>query len=222
VIEDPDSDTSFVPVRDFRAGEYLFREGEAGKAMFVIQRGMVELVTSVGGERVTLAELGDGAFVGETALVTGGAHQSAAIAREPTHCLVVDAVTLETLVTSDAEIAVRFIRGLGERVEAALGVLRARGAPVAEAPAAAPPTDPVRRLVLHLVELGRRDGERSNDGVWLHRRLADVCAEIGVDEQTAAAASRELLRAGLMRVRRGGLLLTDLARLDQFVRQRTG
>ena len=53
--------------RDFRAGDVLFREGEAGGEMFVIQRGRVQVSKRVGDEERPIAMLGRGEFLGEMA-----------------------------------------------------------------------------------------------------------------------------------------------------------
>lgn len=54
------------------AGETLFQEGDPADGMYVIERGEVAVSTSGrSGERVRLAELGNGAVIGELALIDG-------------------------------------------------------------------------------------------------------------------------------------------------------
>ena len=54
-----------MPPRRFKAGEYIFHSGDAGAGAAVIISGKVEIRSS----GVLLAELGDGDFFGEIALV---------------------------------------------------------------------------------------------------------------------------------------------------------
>ena len=46
--------------REYQAGHILFREGESGDVMFVIQSGAVRIVKRVAGEDKALAVLGPG------------------------------------------------------------------------------------------------------------------------------------------------------------------
>ena len=104
--------------REFQAGDSLFREGEPGMEMYVIQQGTVRVSKNIDGTETVLAQLGEGEFVGELAVVRGGAHTTTATATEVTKVLVVTGPVLEDMVTEDSEIAVRFIRGLASRLAA--------------------------------------------------------------------------------------------------------
>ncbi len=53
--------------REYRAGEVVFRQGEPGVGMYVVQHGLVEIIYEPSGE--VLAELRDGDFFGEIALL---------------------------------------------------------------------------------------------------------------------------------------------------------
>ncbi|MBU1209403.1 MAG: cyclic nucleotide-binding domain-containing protein, partial [Proteobacteria bacterium] len=51
--------------KDFPKGTVLFREGELGRDMFIIQKGKVQVRKKVGTTEKVLAELSDGEFFGE-------------------------------------------------------------------------------------------------------------------------------------------------------------
>lgn len=54
------------------AGDTLFREGDPADGLYVIERGEANVVVSgSSGDRVLLAELGNGAVIGELALIDG-------------------------------------------------------------------------------------------------------------------------------------------------------
>jgi len=60
-----------MKVREFRAGEVVIRQGDAGDAFYLIRSGEAEVtVKDIAGER-TLAVLDEGKFFGEMALETG-------------------------------------------------------------------------------------------------------------------------------------------------------
>ena len=104
--------------REFDAGEVLFREGDSGALLFIIQEGEVRVSKRIDGEPTTIADLGPGDFVGEIGVVRNQAHTTTAVATRPTRCLAIDGRTLEQMVAGDGEIAVRFIRGMADRLAA--------------------------------------------------------------------------------------------------------
>jgi CRP-like cAMP-binding protein len=57
-------------IETYGAGEVLCREDEAADAMYIIERGEVAVSQRSGDEDVRVAYLGDGAVVGEMALIT--------------------------------------------------------------------------------------------------------------------------------------------------------
>jgi len=56
-------------LRQFKTGDVIFKEGDPGKTMYVIQTGKVEVYTKVNKQKTVLAELGPGSIFGEMALI---------------------------------------------------------------------------------------------------------------------------------------------------------
>src|SRR5512144_2673983 len=98
--------------REYQPGEVLFREGESGEVMFVMQAGAVRISKAVGGEEKVLAVLGPGEFLGEMAILNGRPRTATATVVEPARCLLLDARTLEAMVSKNTEIAMRLIKKL--------------------------------------------------------------------------------------------------------------
>ncbi len=75
--------TQFIPktIR-FRAGKTIFRQGDAGRDIFVIRKGKVKLFVRVGSARQTVAVVGEGDFFGENALLDGNGRSVSARAEE--------------------------------------------------------------------------------------------------------------------------------------------
>ena len=105
--------------RDYPAGAILFREGDPGDAMYVIQAGSVEIRRMIGDQERVLAVLPAGEFLGEMALLNGRPRTATAVIREPSRLLVIDSRTFEAMLRSRVEIAVRMIRTLAARLERA-------------------------------------------------------------------------------------------------------
>jgi len=81
--------------RFYKRGSIIFKEGDLGNEMYIIQSGKVEVVKNVKGEEVVLATLDKKAFFGEMALF-GDPHRSATVrAAEDTTMIIIDKDTLE-------------------------------------------------------------------------------------------------------------------------------
>lgn len=97
-------------------GAVIFREGDAGDAMYVVESGQLEVTTGFGDSENPLAYLGPGSFVGEIALLLGQP-------RSATLKVVIDAdlwelhkEDLEDLLAEYPSIALHFTRELGQRL----------------------------------------------------------------------------------------------------------
>jgi cAMP-dependent protein kinase regulator len=95
-----------LELRELNAGQYALRQGEEGREVFVLARGVVNVVRedSAGGAPVLLAALGPGALFGEMALVSGAPRAASAVAVEPVQLLCIGRASLEQLAQEDAAI----------------------------------------------------------------------------------------------------------------------
>jgi CRP-like cAMP-binding protein len=135
------------PLREFRAGEVIFRQGDTGYDMYIVQDGQVEIVFQQGksGVEERLAVLEQGDFFGEMAVLEGEPRTAGARALTACRVLTVGGAMFTKLLQENPEIAVRMMRKLSSRLRhvesrARSGAsvdmtLRAR---ITEAP---PPTD---------------------------------------------------------------------------------
>jgi CRP/FNR family transcriptional regulator, cyclic AMP receptor protein len=67
-----------------RSGEILFREGDEGTALYIIHQGRIKISMSKLLDKLTLAILGQGEFLGEMALLDGQPRSADAVAMEET------------------------------------------------------------------------------------------------------------------------------------------
>ncbi len=194
--------------REFQAGDVLFREGEAGDVMFVIQAGSVRITKQVGGGDKVLAVLGPGEFLGEMAILNGKPRTATATVVEPTRCLLLDARTLEAMVSKNTEIAMRLIKKLARRLDSADTLIEILTH-----------TDPKARVMLALARHAEAFGEPVADGVRIRATAADVALEVAVLESTAQEVMQRLKRLRLVRedATGNGLVISDIARLRDFL-----
>lgn len=195
--------------KHYDPGEVLFREGDRGEFLFVIQRGSVRLSRQLGGRDITIAELAAGDFLGETGVVCH-AETATATALTATECLLVDVPALEQMVTADAEIGLRFIRGLIERLAASHRQLDLVVGPA------------VARVALAIARRAESDGKRGADGVLVPRRLRDVGSEAAVGEHELGEICKTLVKQRLIRIKNNAFLVPDVQRMYEFVQMVSG
>jgi CRP-like cAMP-binding protein len=104
--------------KDFPKGTVLFREGELGRDMFIIQKGKVQVRKKVGTTEKVLAELSDGEFFGEMALLMGMDRSATVEVIEDSKILVVSPDTFETLLKGNIEIALKMLKKMASRLRA--------------------------------------------------------------------------------------------------------
>ena len=94
------------PLRRFPEGARILEQGSRGDAFYVICAGRVRIVRQVGAEQRELAVLGEGAFFGEMALLSGAPRSASVVgAAEETQVLEISAPVLATLSRSYPQVA---------------------------------------------------------------------------------------------------------------------
>lgn len=193
---------------EFALGEVLFRENEPGSVIYIIQSGVVRVSKRVGDQDKTLAMLGPGEFVGEMAILnTKPRTATATVVEGPAKCLLIDAQTLETMVKKNTEIALRLVKKLARRLDAAdalIEVLMHR--------------DPKARVLLALIRQAEAFGQTSENGTLVRTSAAEVAGQVGVDVEVAEDLFARLRRLRLIEVTENGqVVVPDVARLEQFI-----
>jgi CRP-like cAMP-binding protein len=82
------------------AGHLIIREGEPGRSFFIIVEGKVRVYKAgADGKEITLAHLGEGAFFGEMAMLSGAPRTANVVSEEETEILEVTDTVLRDLAT---------------------------------------------------------------------------------------------------------------------------
>jgi CRP/FNR family cyclic AMP-dependent transcriptional regulator len=188
--------------REFPAGTVLFRDGEPGREMFVIQRGRVEITVRAGAVRKLLSTLGPGEFFGEMSILNGAPRSASATCVEDCRLLVVDARTFEAMIRQSSEVAARMIQKLAARLAEAdrqIETLMLRDA---------------RARVIHYVATTvERSGTRRLDGLVPD----EVAARLDLTPAQVSEVLTALERAGLVAADAKGLAVPYPERLGQFL-----
>jgi CRP-like cAMP-binding protein len=102
--------------RKIPPGTVLFREGDRGEEMFVLQSGKVKISRLVRGVEKTIATVEKGDFFGEMALLNDKPRSATAETIVASEMLVIDRKTFDTLLRGNVEIAITFIKRLADRL----------------------------------------------------------------------------------------------------------
>jgi len=109
---------------ELKAGEYVFREGELGTEMYIINEGKVEILNQVGDDEQVLAVLEKGDFFGEMSVLEDLPRAASARAATDIRLLQINGSTFDQLLQGNPEIAVRMMRKLSRRLRETDEMLR--------------------------------------------------------------------------------------------------
>jgi uncharacterized membrane protein len=109
------------------AGSVLFRKGEAGDAVYLIEVGRVRIhIHDRDGDEVTLAELAAGDFFGEMALLDGKPRSATATVTEDARLAVLSREHFHAFVRRDPGVALSMLSAITERLRHTDEMLRQR------------------------------------------------------------------------------------------------
>lgn len=193
--------------KDIPRGTVLFREGDPGKEMYVIQSGRIAISKKVRDVEKVLAVLGPGEFFGEMAIISNKPRNASASVEEEARVLVIDPRTFEAMIRGNAEIAVRMIKKLADRLADADSQIETLLL-----------SDPSSRVVHHMLQLCQTRGRQTEEGIEIEFPVRDLPRELAVGEPAIRFMTARLERAGLIDVSGDRLIVRDTARLFDFLR----
>jgi hypothetical protein len=101
---------------EVKEGDYVFREGDLGTEMYIINEGKIEILNQVGEEEQVLALLEKGDFFGEMSVLEDLPRAASARAVTDVRLLQINGSTFDQLLQGNPEIAVRMMRKLSRRL----------------------------------------------------------------------------------------------------------
>jgi len=100
----------------YENGEIIFRQGEIGDSMYVVQEGEVEVFVEKDDKEVRLRVLGEGESVGEMAIFTREVRSATVRALGRVRVLTVDKRNFLARVQEDPSLAFRILETLSRRI----------------------------------------------------------------------------------------------------------
>lgn len=133
-----------LQAQSFSAGEYIFREGELGTEMYIIQEGVVTISKTLAGTPRAISKLEKGDFFGEMAVLEHMPRTADAIAETDVRVIPINGSRFDQMLRRNPEIAVRIIRKYSQRLRDANRLLEqlAEGAPVVSPEGVIAPEEP--------------------------------------------------------------------------------
>jgi len=118
---------SLLRVQDVKSGAPIFRRGDSGDSLCLIESGRVRIsMTDEVEKRIVLAELAEGDFFGEIALVDGEPRTADATAIEDARLAVLSREDFLRFVRSDPDVAMEMISAVSHRLRRTDDLLRRR------------------------------------------------------------------------------------------------
>jgi CRP-like cAMP-binding protein len=191
--------------REFAKGAVLCREGEPGHEMFVIQSGRVTIGKAAGDLEEVLTTLGPGEFFGEMSILTSRPRSATATCAEASKVLVIDARTFEAMIRGNAEIALRMIKKLADRLQETNEQIETLLF-----------SDASLRVV-HFLTTAAERAPRGPAGHHVAVAPEELARRVGVRPEQADEAVRKLLRGKFVATERDGFLVPDAGKLRRFL-----
>jgi CRP/FNR family transcriptional regulator, cyclic AMP receptor protein len=191
--------------KEFPRGTVLFREGDPGNDMYVVQAGRVRISKRAGGGEKVLATLGAGEFFGEMSILNNKPRSATATCAAASRLLVIDARTFEAMIRGNAEIAIRMIKKLADRLQETneqIENLLLRDA---------------SSRVVHFLATAAERAAPGPGGRRVEIPPAELAGRVGVRQEQVSEVLQKLGKGKIVAVDEAGFLVADPAKLRQFL-----
>jgi CRP-like cAMP-binding protein len=181
------------------AGTVIFKEGEEGDQMFIVQDGRVKVSRVIGGKEQMLAVLGKGDFFGEMALVTRERRTATVTTLEPVRLLAFNQEGFLNMINKNPKIALNVIDKLCRRLSYANQHLRHLA----------------RKDARGLIAMNLRLGFQAAGGALdRERTVEDFASKLELDPGQVRGVLEDFARGGIVRLAAEAIELADEAGLN--------
>jgi CRP/FNR family cyclic AMP-dependent transcriptional regulator len=116
-----------LTVEDISAGTQLFHKGDSGDAMYLIESGRIRIsITDQDAQEVTLADLAQGDFFGEMAIIDGRNRSADARVIQDARLAILSRPSFLSFVRANPDVALEMLSALSERLRRTDELLRSR------------------------------------------------------------------------------------------------
>lgn len=186
-------------------GEVLFREGEPGDRLYVVEEGKVKLGTTSGDGRETLlAVVGPGEMIGELSLFDPGPRTATATALTDAVLRGLGHDALRPWLVGRPEVAEPLLRALAQRLRR-----------TNEAMSDLIFSDVPGRVAKALIDLGERFGVQGPNGIVVNHDMTqeELAQLVGASRETVNKALADFAHRGWIRLESRSVTINDVDRL---------
>jgi CRP-like cAMP-binding protein len=201
-----------VRSRSYPRGQVIFREGEPGRTLYVIDRGRVKLsIRAPGGRELLVAILGRGQIFGELEMFDGGPRGMTARTMEHVEAFALDKHLVQAMLRTRPAFVRRLLELMARRLRRA-----------DQAAQDLVFFDASTRLARRLLQLAEEHGAPDSDGPQVRIRVRltqdEVGQMIGVNRSSVNRVLSALAKQGLVDWNGGMPVILDPPRLGEMAR----
>jgi CRP/FNR family cyclic AMP-dependent transcriptional regulator len=196
--------------RSYNPGDLIFREGDMGNEMYIIQSGKVKITKQLkNGEEKTLVILGPGDFFGEMAVIDKDVRSANAVAQDAARLIALDEEVFEMHMQTNPKIVKKILKNLTSRLRDAnqqIANLMIKDA---------------NRLVCNTILLVvHKHGQEGPNGITMDipftvQELSKMC---GLDLSKTQEIVDKLVKAKVVTLASGTIIVTSLENLEKFIK----
>jgi len=105
---------SYMETKNFAPSSFIFKEGEEGNEMYLIEKGEVEVFIERKEKRISLAKLARGDFFGEMGILRNNTRSASIQAMENVTLFVLTRTDIKTITERSGDLAAKFLLNLSE------------------------------------------------------------------------------------------------------------
>ncbi len=196
--------------RTYNSGDIIFREGDVGNEMFIIQSGKVKISKQLkDGVEKTLVILGAGDFFGEMAVIDKDVRSANAMAMEASRLIALDEEVFEMHMQTNPKIVKKILKNLTSRLRESnqqIATLLIKDA---------------NRLVANTILLVvHKHGEEGPNGITMDMNftVSELSKMCGLDLPKTQEVVDRLIKARVISLSAGAIVVTSLENLEKFIK----
>jgi CRP/FNR family transcriptional regulator, cyclic AMP receptor protein len=196
-----------VHIRRFSKGADLYRRGDAGDSLMILQSGRVKIFNvTADGREIVLNFLAKGDIVGEIAVLDGGERTASAMALESTETLVLYRRDLLPVLSESSDSLLEIVHVLCEKLRVASAIVEDNTLPM------------TARTAAGLLRLVEQHGRRTAAGIVIDLKLSqrDLGSYLGLSRENANRQIATLREAGIVSVEDARIVVHDEEALRSY------
>ncbi len=192
----------------FTDGEVIFKEGEIGDKMFIIQKGKVKIVKRMKDVEKTLAILQEGDFFGEMAVIDKAPRSATAIALESAKLVALDEKVFELHMQTNPLIVKKILKKMSSRLREAdkqIENLLLK--------------DSNSRVANSLFNLAHKHGVPCDNGIKMDFALGptELANQVGLSQDKVQEVIEKMLKAKVIKLVDNQIIIVSLESLEKYI-----